>query len=140
MMNLKTGLLRGVFSKPLIISLIFSLFISIFAGWLWMDRENKSILFETQSDSIVRLTKELEDQKDKTQEAYDLLDALNEASASTRGSIAEKRNDKVIALKGIDNVAKENASGNYDVPLDPELARMLDKVCERIRGKSCENP
>ena len=105
-----------------------------------MDRENKSILFEQQSDSIIRLTRELNEQKTKTQEAYDLLEALDEASSSTRGNITEKRNEKSDTLKGIENVVKTDTTGNYDVPLDPELARMLDKVCERIRGKACDNP
>lgn len=139
-MALKLVSFSNLFSKPLLLSLIFSVLVSIFAGWLWMDRENKSILFEQQSDSIIRLTRELDEQKTKTQEAYDLLEALDEASSSTRGNITEKRNEKSDTLKGIENVVKTNTTGNYDVPLDPELARMLDKVCERIRGKACENP
>lgn len=139
-MALNFGFLGSLFSKPFILSLIFSLGVSVFAGWLWMDRENKSILFEQQSDSIIRLTRELNEQKTKTQEAYDMLKALDEASSSTRGNITEKRNEKSDTLKGIENVVKTDTTGNYDVPLDPELARMLDKVCERIRGKACESP
>lgn len=139
-MLMKASLLKSVFSNPLILSLIFSVALSVFTGWLWMDRKNKTILFEQQSETITELSRELDEQKMKTQEAYELLDALDEATSSTRGRITEKRNEKESVLKGIDNVAKQNSDENGVDPLDPKLIRMLNEVCERIRGSRCEDP
>lgn len=126
-------------NKLLIGSVVLTLALSIFTGWLWMDRENKSILFEQQASTISRLNDELEAEKQRTKLMTEQLDALNEAHMKVRGNLESKRLEVDNILRGIDNVNKTN-KGISDNSLDSDIKRMLDDVCRKVRGGDCPIP
>lgn len=129
----------GIISKPFIFSIIVSLCLVIFSGYLWMSAQNKDILIDKQTDQIVQLTEDVSRERGRAEHFEFLLETLNDTNASVRENIELKRQDKQETIRGIDNVVKENNGGNR-VPLDPDLTRMLDDVCEAIRGSRCPDP
>lgn len=77
-------------------------------------------------------------------------EALSEVLGETNRVISSLTEDKNQIQKGIDDLlnkpitkgresnGKDKGTSSYT--LDPELIRMLDEACERVRGSECPNP
>ena len=126
-------------NKPFIYSILFSLVISIFSGFLWMDRNNKSLKIEQQESLIVDLENKYKLEKKHSESLEVLLQAANDSTISTRDKIDERRKDKTTVLKGLDDVKKDSSVSSH--PLDADIKRMLDEVCRSVSSENvCPNP
>lgn len=125
-------------NKPFILSILFSVIMAIFAGYLWMDRSNISLQLNNTRTEVERLTQDLELKQLQLEQSQELSKAADDAIVSTRDNIENKRQEQQKILKGLENV-KQNAP-DIDASLDANIARMLNEVCERVRGNPCPNP
>lgn len=125
-------------NKPFILSILFSVIMAIFAGYLWMDRSNISLQLNNTRTEVERLTQDLELKQLQLEQSQELSKAADDAIVSIRDNIENKRQEQQKILKGLENV-KQNAP-DIDASLDANIARMLNEVCERVRGNPCPNP
>lgn len=125
-------------NKPFILSILFSVMMAIFAGYLWMDRSNISLQLNNTRTEVERLTQDLELKQLQLEQSQELSKAADDAIVSTRDNIENKRQEQQKILKGLENV-KQNAP-DIDASLDANIARMLNEVCERVRGNPCPDP
>lgn len=126
-------------NKPFTLSVLFSVVLLVFVGYLWLDRSNISLQLDNTLTEMDRLSKDLEIKQLQIEQSLELSKAANDITISTRNNIENKRQEQHKVLKGLDNV-KQNAP-DIDATLDANIARMLNEVCERVRnGNPCPDP
>lgn len=106
---------------------------------------NKSLNSEValHKDKAQSLTEQVEELQHSIAIKDFLKDSLDEVLETTRENITTLEQVRESTFKQIDSIKEGRVNGEENIrdsALDPDLIRMLNEACDKVRGSKCPDP